>query len=91
MRMSRCLLVSCEAVERRPAVMVEERSKWYSPTFPIECIESGLKPLGSRFLCSIISGTTPASGFPPPFTLRINMLQELREFETIHGILSASM
>jgi hypothetical protein len=71
--------------------MVEERSKWYKPTFPIECIESGLNPLGSKFLCSIISGTTPASGFPPPFTLTVNILQELQEVETIHGKLSGGM
>jgi hypothetical protein len=91
MRKSRCLLVRCAGERGRPAVIVEDRSKWYSPTFPIECIESGLKPLGSKFLCSIISGTTPASGFPPLFTLTINMLQELREFETIHGRLSGGM
>ena len=35
----------------------------------MECFISGLKFNGSKFLCNIISGTTPASGFPPSFTL----------------------
>ena len=62
--------------EFRPAVIVEDRSKWYIPTFPIVCSpsRSGLSPCGRSFLCSVISGTTPASGFPPPSTLAIRII-----------------
>jgi hypothetical protein len=38
----------------------------------MECFLFGSKFAGRRFLCNIISGTTPDSGFPPSLTLKIS-------------------